>query len=631
MLEPKKPMKKKELIRLDEEIASKLQAEFDEEVRLAREKAEKEKEANIVSYDNVQAMIDADYQMAQQMQGEEQEKLSIKEKSKLFVQLLEVRKKHFAVMRAQEKRNKPLTKAQKKNTMSTYLKNMVVYKHNQLKNKSFDDIQKLFNKAMKRVKHIYRYGNRIGGRGVTDQTTHPTITQNPSTSQPKKTQKPRKPKRKNTKVPQPSGSTEHVADEVVNEEMDDSLVRAATTASSLEAELVLVAKSIGNRSKATLNEPNPHGTGSCSGPRCQETMGDTIAQTRFENVSKTSYDSLLTGVKTPRSDEDIMKLKELMEFCTKLQQRFGLSGDASKQGRIDDIDKDAKITLVDENSGEDMAEKEVNVAEKKVSIANPVTTTGEVVTTASVAISTTKPTETTFTNDLTLAQTLLEIISAKPKFKWVVIGKANMEEPEKPTKRKDQIRHDEEVAQRLQAQLQAELEEEDRFVRQREDEANIVSWDNVQAMIDADYQMALQMKQKETRKRAGDELEQESIKKQKVDQDKETSELKCLMEVILDEQEVAIDVIPLATKPPTTIDWKIHKEGKNNYYKIIRADESLKMYKVFSLMLKSFDRQDLEDLYNLVKAKYRSTRLVEDLDLILYGDLKTIFDPHVED
>ncbi|GJX43910.1 hypothetical protein Tco_0260586 [Tanacetum coccineum] len=96
-------------------------------------------------------MIDADYQMAQQMQAEEQEKLSIKEKSKLFVQLLEARKKHFAAIRAKEKRNKPPTKAQKRNTMSTYLKNMAGYKHNQLKNKSFDDIQKLFDKAMKRV------------------------------------------------------------------------------------------------------------------------------------------------------------------------------------------------------------------------------------------------------------------------------------------------------------------------------------------------------------------------------------------------------------------------------------------------------------------------------------------------
>ncbi|GJY58123.1 hypothetical protein Tco_0458015 [Tanacetum coccineum] len=151
MVEPKKPMKNKELIRLDEEIASKLQAEFDEEVRLAREKAKKEEEANIVSWDNVQAMIDVDYKMAQQMQAEEQEKLSIEEKSKLFVQLLEARKKHFAAIGAQEMRNKPPTKAQKRKTISTYLKNMAGYKHNQLKNKSFDDIQKLFDKAMKRV------------------------------------------------------------------------------------------------------------------------------------------------------------------------------------------------------------------------------------------------------------------------------------------------------------------------------------------------------------------------------------------------------------------------------------------------------------------------------------------------
>ncbi|GJV03312.1 hypothetical protein Tco_1336881 [Tanacetum coccineum] len=104
-----------------------------------------------ISWDNVQAMIDANYQMAQQMQAEEQEKLSIEEKSKMFVQLLEVRKKHFVAMRAQEEKNKPPTKAQKRNTMSTYLKNMAGYKHNQLKNKRFDDIKKLFDKAIKRV------------------------------------------------------------------------------------------------------------------------------------------------------------------------------------------------------------------------------------------------------------------------------------------------------------------------------------------------------------------------------------------------------------------------------------------------------------------------------------------------
>ncbi|GKE90956.1 hypothetical protein Tco_1572051, partial [Tanacetum coccineum] len=56
-------------------------------------------------------------------------------------------------------------------------------------------------------------------------------------------------------------------------------------------------------------------------------------------------------------------------------------------------------------------------------------------------------------------------------------------------------------------------------------------------------------------KRAGEELEQESTKKQKVDEDKDTAELQSLMEVIPDEKEVAIDVVPLATKSPSIVDW----------------------------------------------------------------------------
>ncbi|GJS78619.1 hypothetical protein Tco_0728500 [Tanacetum coccineum] len=114
-------------------------------------------------------------------------------------------------------------------------------------------------------------------------------------------------------------------------------------------------------------------------------------------------------------------------------------------------------------------------------------------------------------------------------------------------------------------------------------------------------------------------MEQESIKKQKVDEDKETTELQRLIEIIPDKEEVAIDAIPLATKPLSIVDYKIHKEGKKTYYQIIRDDGSSKMYLVFSHMLKSFDisREDLEDLYKLVKAKYGSTRPVEDLDLIL--------------
>ncbi|GJT98036.1 hypothetical protein Tco_1093554 [Tanacetum coccineum] len=59
------------------------------------------------------------------------------------------RKKHFAKLRAEEIRRKPPTKAQMRNQMCTYLRNMANYKHSHLKNKSFEEIQMLFDNTMK--------------------------------------------------------------------------------------------------------------------------------------------------------------------------------------------------------------------------------------------------------------------------------------------------------------------------------------------------------------------------------------------------------------------------------------------------------------------------------------------------
>ncbi|GJV73691.1 hypothetical protein Tco_1493686 [Tanacetum coccineum] len=132
-------------------------------------------------------------------------------------------------------------------------------------------------------------------------------------------------------------------------------------------------------------------------------------------------------------------------------------------------------------------------------------------------------------------------------------------------------------------------------------------------------------------KRAGDELEQEKAKKQKVDDDQEVAKMKELMKIIHDEEEVAVDVIPLATKPPSIVDYKIIKEGKISYYQIIRADGSSKRYSAFIQMLRSFDREDLETMWKLVKAKHGFTRLEGGYERVLWGDLKTMFEHHVED
>ncbi|GJY78513.1 hypothetical protein Tco_0484314 [Tanacetum coccineum] len=73
--EPVKKMSKKELLKLDEELAFKLQAEEEEQARLARENAEKVEEANI-SWENVQAMIEAARLLAERLQAREQEEYS---------------------------------------------------------------------------------------------------------------------------------------------------------------------------------------------------------------------------------------------------------------------------------------------------------------------------------------------------------------------------------------------------------------------------------------------------------------------------------------------------------------------------------------------------------------------------
>ncbi|GKD85042.1 hypothetical protein Tco_1356196 [Tanacetum coccineum] len=101
------------------------------------------------------------------------------------------------------------------------------------------------------------------------------------------------------------------------------------------------------------------------------------------------------------------------------------------------------------------------------------------------------------------------------------------------------------------------------------------------------------------------------------------------MEIVQD-GEVAIDAIPLATKPPMIVEYKIDKEGKIGYFKLIRADASSKRYSSMIQMLQGINRKDLETLWKLVKAKHGLRRLEEDYERVLWGDLKLMFEPDVE-
>ncbi|GKC27633.1 hypothetical protein Tco_1034927 [Tanacetum coccineum] len=157
--------RRKDQIALDEQIARDIQAKLDakllEEQKLAREQEEEANIALIESWENTQAMMEADRLLAERLQLKEREELTDEEKAKLFMELMEKRRKHFAALRAQEKRNRPPTKAQKRTQMSTYLKHMGGYTYKQLKGKSFDEIQKLFDKEMKRVNTFVAMGFEI--------------------------------------------------------------------------------------------------------------------------------------------------------------------------------------------------------------------------------------------------------------------------------------------------------------------------------------------------------------------------------------------------------------------------------------------------------------------------------------
>ncbi|GKF16943.1 hypothetical protein Tco_0061861, partial [Tanacetum coccineum] len=156
-----------------------------------------------------------------------------------------------------------------------------------------------------------------GSENPTDPHHSPTIIQ-PSTSQPQKKQKPKKPKRKDIEVPQPSGPTDNVADEAVYEEMDNSLERAATTSTSLDAEqdrVIDLEKTKTSQAQEIIS------------------LKRRVKRLEKKNRSKTH------GLKR------LYKVGLLARIESFEDEGLG-EEDASKQGRIDDIDANKDIYLV---------------------------------------------------------------------------------------------------------------------------------------------------------------------------------------------------------------------------------------------------------------------------------------------
>ncbi|GKA11993.1 hypothetical protein Tco_0691539 [Tanacetum coccineum] len=355
-------------------------------------------------------------------------------------------------------------------------------------------------------------------------------------------------------------------------------------------------------------------------------------------------------------------------------------------------DEEMLFDVQDVLQGEQVvAEKEVD--EKEVIAADPVTAAGEVVTTTNT---------TTTVDELTLAQTLIEIKAAKPKVvtiattittttrskaKGDVVQELSEFKTTSSSSQASQLPQAKDKGKGKMAEEQEKLEKEGVVQEEASRAVIIEELDSIQAMIDDDEQLAARLKAEEqeqfsieeksrmlvemiaeskkffvaqrateqrskpptknqirsrmctylknievvkssvtrtegSSKRAEDELESDKSKKQKIDEhveaekdDQKETEMKRHIEIVKDD-EVEIDVIPLATKPPVIIEYKIDKDGRIGYFKLIRADGSSKRVTAAQLQLLSDyycwkDYADREE----IKIDWR-TRILTKINLI---------------
>nr|GEX51700.1 hypothetical protein [Tanacetum cinerariifolium] len=132
---------------------------------------------------------------------------------------------------------------------------------------------------------------------------------------------------------------------------------------------------------------------------------------------------------------------------------------------------------------------------------------------------------------------------------------------------------------------------------------NTMSWINSFVPTEKDKVEGSETRAERSSERVGEELKFDKSKRQKLDEqveaevndDKKEVEIKMYMKIIPND-EIVIDAIPLATKPPIIVDCKIIKEGKISSYHLIRADGSSKRYSSMIQMLQHIDREDLETL-----------------------------------
>nr|GFA79178.1 zinc finger, CCHC-type, retrotransposon Gag domain protein [Tanacetum cinerariifolium] len=110
------------------------------------------------------------------------------------------------------------------------------------------------------------------------------------------------------------------------------------------------------------------------------------------------------------------------------------------------------------------------------------------------------------------------------------------------------------------------------------------------------------------------------------EQAKEDENLKKQLEVVVDEDDdVFVEATPIGTKVPV-VNYEIVLVNNKPRYKIIRADDTHQLYTSFITLLKKFDREDLEDLWKIMKARFSTSKPTNFSNDYLLVTLKTMFE-----
>ncbi|GJT68270.1 ribonuclease H-like domain-containing protein [Tanacetum coccineum] len=361
---------------------------------------------------------------------------------------------------------------------------------------------------------------------------------------------------------------------------------------------------------------------------------------KTKKTYSSAYTKLILRVKKLESQIKIGKARRQARVVLSDDEVF--EDDSSKQGRkLTDAEVQEKAStdtelfiqevtptkVIQDQEGSEKASDEVStVGAKKGTASKEV----PIVSIAEVSLSTARGT-------VTYTRRSAEKRSRQDKGKAMMIE----EEPKKKTKKEleqerlsyvEAIRLEEQMNEEQRAQHCIELRVGKRPLgckRKQEVEKHKVScYKIVEEEVDTQEEMKEVVKEPGA-KRKKSIPRKSTRKRQKMEEDTEKEELKGFLDII-PREEVPIEVESLFTKFPV-VDWKTCVLTENfMYYQVFRGDGSSKNYKVLSEMLEDFDRLDVEELYRLVKERYSTSR-PEGYDLMLWGDLHTLFELDEDD